>query len=133
MQGKVQIVAKGDLYVIESANKLCKYIFTITDKSPKKFRFSFVTRLHNYGFNLMEKLIEANDTYVVSGNSPEARKRAELQRNAMTILKLMGYVGEMAYEQKCILPKHFKEMSKQIFETQKLLAGWIKSDQKRFF
>ena len=38
---------KSELTVITKAKDLCSYIITITQKSPKQFRFTFVTRLQN--------------------------------------------------------------------------------------
>lgn len=33
---------KSDLYVMTTAKDLAKYILTVTEKSPKKFRFTLV-------------------------------------------------------------------------------------------
>ena len=50
----------GDLLVITKAKQLSSYIITITEKSPKKFRFSFVGKLHNACLELLEDLFKAN-------------------------------------------------------------------------
>ncbi len=35
---------KSDLYVVTKVKELTKYVITVTEKSPKKFRFTLVTR-----------------------------------------------------------------------------------------
>ena len=49
--------AKSELTVVTKAKDLCAYIVTITQKSPKQFRFTFVTRLQNFALDVIEKLI----------------------------------------------------------------------------
>ena len=38
----------NELAVITKAKDLCDYVLTVTDRSPKKFRFTLVIRLQNY-------------------------------------------------------------------------------------
>jgi len=47
---------KNDLFVITKAKDLAKYILTVTEKSPKKFRFTLVVRLQNYILDALESL-----------------------------------------------------------------------------
>ena len=42
---------QGDLAVITAAKDLCSYILKITDKSPKKFRFTLTSRLQTYALD----------------------------------------------------------------------------------
>ena len=39
--------SQSELIVVTRAKELCSYIMTVTQKSPKHFRFTFVTRLQN--------------------------------------------------------------------------------------
>ena len=54
---------QSDLMVITKAKNLSDYILTITQKSPKQFRFSLVGRLQNYALDIVELLYEANDVF----------------------------------------------------------------------
>lgn len=38
----------SELAVITKTKKLADYVFTVTHKSPKKYRFSIVSRMQNY-------------------------------------------------------------------------------------
>ena len=67
---------QGDLSVITKAKEVCSYILTITDKSPKRFRFTLVSRLQNYSLTIIEKLITANEIYVCNN-------RQEVDENAL--------------------------------------------------
>ena len=53
---------ESELGVITKAKELWKYIFTVTQKSPKQFRFTFTGRMQNLVLSIMENLIRANDT-----------------------------------------------------------------------
>ena len=100
---------QGDLSVITKAKEVCSYILTITDKSPKRFRFTLVSRLQNYSLTIIEKLILANEIYVcnnrqeVDENALSERRR--LQKSEMTHIKLLAYIAQVSMEQQCILPK----------------------------
>ena len=38
---------QSELTIVTEAKELCSYIVTVTQKSPKQFRFTFVSRLQN--------------------------------------------------------------------------------------
>lgn len=53
-------MAERELFVITKAKDLGNYIYTITDKSPKKFRFTLVSKLQNLSIDVIENLYRAN-------------------------------------------------------------------------
>ena len=55
---------QSELTVITKAKDLCSYVMTVTQKSPKQFRFTFVTRLQNLALSAIENLFRANDVFV---------------------------------------------------------------------
>ena len=87
-------------------------MMTVTDKSPKRFRFTLVSKLQNYVLDAVEYLIRANEVFVAAGDVAAARERLAQQRNAMTNLKLLGYMSELAMKQQCILPKQYEQITK---------------------
>lgn len=123
---------ESELAVITRAKELCQYIMVVTDKSPKKFRFTLVSRLQNYSLSVIENLYRANDIYLVEGNAdPNRRRRIMFQREAMIALRMIGYFAVMAREQQCILPRQQSQIAKLLVETQRILYAWVKSDEKR--
>ena len=126
---------QGDLAVITAAKDLCSYILKVTDKSPKKFRFTLTSRLQTYALDIVESLITANEVYMRS-NRRDALERAvgmrhSFQKKAMTKIKLLDYVTQVAMEQECILSNQYEQITKQLSDCRNLLGGWINSDQKR--
>lgn len=68
---------QSELTVITKAKDLCSYVMTVTQKSPKQFRFTFTTRLQNLSLNVIESLYRANDVFVSKENMASREKRLE--------------------------------------------------------
>lgn len=58
----------SELLVITRAKDLCSHIMQVTQKSPKHFRYTFVSRLQNLSLSAIENLYRANDIFVQRGN-----------------------------------------------------------------
>ena len=123
---------KCELTVIVKAKELCKYVMTVTQKSPKQFRFTFTGRLQNLTLDVLECLFRANDTFVEKGDREAMRVRSGFMHKAMTHLKILAYFAMLAMEQKCILPKQYEQIALLSGECMNLLGGWINSDKRRF-
>ncbi|MCL2628246.1 MAG: four helix bundle protein [Oscillospiraceae bacterium] len=122
---------KSDLLVITKAKDLCNYVITITQKSPKQFRFTFVSRLQNLSLDVIECLFRANDIFIGKGSEKNAPQRLGFQHKALTNLKLLAYITEISMTQSCILPKQYEQIAKQTTECMRLVGAWINSDKKR--
>lgn len=116
----------SELSVITAAKNLSTYVFIVTNKSPKIFRFSLVSRLQNFSLNIIEKLYRANEVFVKNKAPDTIQKRLNFQYSALTDIKLLSYMAFLAKEQGCILPKQFEQVSKLTFDCQNLLGAWIK-------
>lgn len=120
--------------IMIKSRKLIEYIFTITEKSPKKFRFTLTSRLQNEALNIIENLIRANEIYVKDKSQIEDyRKRLMYQQEAMVDIKMLGYMSVIAREQECILPKQQEQIALQLSECRKMLWAWMLSDKKRLW
>lgn len=125
---------ESELGIIIKSRKLIEYIFTITEKSPKKFRFTITSHLQNEALNIMEYLIRANEIYVKDKAQTENyRRRLNYQQEAMIELKILGYMAMIAREQECILPKQQEQIAKQLSECRRMLWAWMVSDKKRLW
>ena len=122
---------KSELLVVAKAKELCSYIITVTQKSPKQFRFTFVSRLQNLSLDVIEKIYFANEMYIGKGSEKNAEKRLALQHHALTDVKLIAYIAELAMTEKCILFKQYEQIAQQTTGCQRLLGAWINSDKKR--
>ena len=122
---------KSDLTVITKAKDLCSYVITITQKSPKQFRFTFVTRLQNLALDAIDNLYRANDVFALRGDRRTIEQRREYQQKAMTDLRLLCYIAQLACEHRCILARQYEQISLQSSECMNLLGGWMNSDRRR--
>ena len=103
---------------------------TVTQKSPKQYRYTFVTRMQNLTPDIIENLLRANDIFPADRNA--VKERRSFQQQALTDVKLLSYFSMLAMEQGCILPKQFEQISRLSEDCRYLTAAWISSDQKRF-
>lgn len=125
---------KNELHVVLKMKDLCRYVMTITQRCPKQYRFTFTTRLQNLCMDALEMIYLANDVFVSGPDAREkARQRLDLQHEAMTRVRLLCFIAQLALEQKAILPKHYEQIAKQGTEVLGYLGGWINSDRKRYF
>jgi len=122
----------NELEVVTKAKELCRYVVQATDKSPRRFRFTFVSRMQNQALDIVEYLFLANEVFVGAGARPEAHdRRLDLQHRAMTTAKLLAYVALLAREQACITPKQYEMIAELTTSCRKMTGAWVTSDRKR--
>ena len=121
----------SELQVITKAKDLASYVLTITQKSPKHFRYTFVNRMQNLSLDIITDLFKANDIYITKGKTNAMRIRQSYQQNALSNLRILSYISLLAMEQKCILMKQYEIISKFSADCQNMVGAWIISDNKR--
>lgn len=121
--------ANSELRVVTAAKNLCNYVLTVTNKSPKSFRFTLVSRLQNLSLDIIENIYKANEVFVQNKDVQSIQKRLDLQHSALTSVKILAYIALLAREHGCILPKQYEQISKLVHDCQYLLGAWIKSTQ----
>lgn len=57
-------IATQELTVITKAKDLCGYVFTVTENSPKRFRFTLSGRMQNLALEIISLLNLANEVFV---------------------------------------------------------------------
>lgn len=112
-----------EMAVFVHAKKLSEYIFVITEKSPKKLRWSIVSRLQNCSVDVVENLYRAN--------YEKGEARAAFQKQAMVSLNLLDFFTETAKTKQAINLRQTGVIAKQLTEVKKLLYGWVRSDKRR--
>ncbi len=113
-----------EMAVFTHAKKLSEYIFVITEKSPKKFRWSIISRLQNSSVEIVENLYRANF-------EREEETRIAFQKSAAVGLKLLDFYTETARKKQAITIRQTEIIARQILETTKLLNGWVKSTKRK--
>jgi len=119
----------SELKVFTVVRKLLAYTVAATEKSPKKFRASFVDRLRNLILSANGNMIRAN----LCRTDDEKRRleRKNYQIKAFEDLKELESLSFLSLECKCILPKQYVQISKQLNEALALLTAWMRSDAAR--
>lgn len=113
-----------EMAVFTHAKKLSEYVFVITEKSPKKLRWSIVSRLQNASVEVIENLYHANF-------EREVADRLTYQKRAAVSLKLLDFYAETARKKQAITIRQTGVLAQYVAETVKLLNGWIKSTKRR--
>ncbi|MCM1438124.1 MAG: four helix bundle protein [Roseburia sp.] len=113
-----------EMAVFTHAKKLSEYIFVITEKSPKKLRWSIVSRLQNASVEIVENLYRANF-------ERDDEMRTAFQKSAAVGLKILDFYAETARKKQAITVRQTEIIARQIAETTRLLNGWIKSTRKK--
>lgn len=107
-----------EMAVFTSAKKLAEYVLVITQKSPKKFRWSMVTKLQNSSINIVELLYMANF---------DKDNRERYLKKCSVELSLLDFYAETAKRMQAINLKQMLNIGKQLLEVRKMLQGWLKS------
>ncbi len=113
-----------EMAVFTHAKKLSEYIFVITEKSPKKLRWSIVSRLQNCSVDVIENLYRAN-------YERETGQRLNYQKSAAVSLSLLDFFAEAAKRRQAINFKQLTIISRELSELRRLLNGWIKSTKNK--
>lgn len=122
----------ADLALVTEAKALCEYVLTVTQASPKRFRFTFISRLDNLAIALVEQVYRANDVFIGKGCSPGSpRRRLDFQQEALTNARLLAYLAEVAYRQNCLTGRQFQQIAKRSAVCSQMLGAWIASDKRR--
>lgn len=116
---------KSKLSVITYTKKLNNYILLITMKCPSKYRYTYVTKMHNLAMEILECLYFANSYELVNPLRKEYQDKVKIK------LKMLDSVCDFAYEGKCINMSQYENISKNINEINKVLIAWIDSDLTR--
>ena len=113
-----------EMAVFTHAKKLSEYIFVITEKSPKKLRWSIVARLQNCSVDVIENLYRAN-------YERDTEPRLNYQKSAAVSLSLLDFFAEAAKRKQAINFRQLTIISRELSEVRRLLNGWIKSTKSK--
>ena len=112
-----------EMTVFTHAKKLSEYLFVITEKSPKKFRWNIVGRLLTTSTDVIE--------YLYRANYERGEERLLWQKKAMVALNLLDFYADTAKTKQAINFHQMTIIVQQIVETQKLLSGWVRATKKK--
>jgi hypothetical protein len=80
-----------ELEVVTKAKELCRYVVDATNKSPKRFRFTFVSRMQNIALDIIENLFLANEVFIGTRYTHGDATAADVQQ------RVNSYVAHLAH------------------------------------
>ena len=83
-----------ELYVLTASKRLVSYLVDIAKKSPKKFRYTHLVKVHDYAYNLIYNLTKANEAKIYN-------PKKEYQNESLHDLKMISYLSNLGREMKC--------------------------------
>ena len=121
----------GELAVVRKAKDLTEYIFLITRTSPKRFRFSLVSRLQNLSLDIVAELQDANTVYIRDMDPAAVRERLDHQKRALSLAGRLEYVAELSAREGAISMKQYGNISVLTKDIRNMTGAWINSDSNR--
>lgn len=115
----------SELYVITAAKRLVSYLVDIAEKSPKKFRYTHLVKVHDLAYTLIDNLVRANELKI------DDLKRKEYQKESLHDLKMIGYLSSLGREMKCYTAHQVEHVSGLLTDCYNALIKWVVSDDRR--
>lgn len=97
-----------------------KWLFSKTEKFPKKVRFTFSDRMNNLALDIVESLIEAR----------YSKSKFMILNKANLNLEKLRILFRISYESKFLSQDSYQYGVKKMNEVGSQLGGWLKSKKK---
>lgn len=108
---------ESDLPIFVKWLDFLKWLYSKSEKFPKKVRFTFSNRMNNLALDIVENLVEAR--YSRSKFPP--LKQANLSLEKLRIL------FRIAFELRFISHETYEHSTRKIDEVGRMLGGWLKN------
>jgi four helix bundle protein len=116
-----QAFSKEDLPIFIKWMDFLKWLMVVTDKFPKKSRFTFTDRMVNLALAVVEDFVDAR----------YSRNKSQSLRAANMKLEKLRMLVRISYEQRLFSRENYEKAALQINEVGKMIGGWIKQQDAR--
>ncbi len=110
-----------DLPIFVKWTDFLKWLLHITEKFPKKARFTFSDRMNNLALSVVEELIEARFT----------RSKSTALKSANLRLEKLRILLRISYESRFLSHDAYKHGMYSLNEVGRMLGGWINQQDLR--
>lgn len=107
---------QDDLPVFVNWMEFLKWLLPVTEKFPKRVRFTFSDRINALALDMVEDLVEAR-------YSPDKRNHL---RQANLRLEKLRVLLRLAHDMRYLDYKRYEHAMKAINEVGRMLGGWLK-------
>lgn len=116
----------ADMVVVTKAKNLVKYVFQITANSPKKIRFSFVSKIQTICLEIIENLYRAAEIPYNKSDAVSVKRKVGYLVEAKMSLKLVEYFALLMYECQFFTSKQYEQIAKMGIQCETLINSWMK-------
>lgn len=110
-----------DLPIFTQWLAFLEWLLQVTERFPKRVRFTFSDRINNIALDLVENLVEARYS---------SEKNAILRQANLRLEKLRVLL-RLAYKMRYLDYKRYEYAMKSINEVGKMLGGWLRQQQNK--
>lgn len=119
--------------ILNKAEKVVSYVFTITEKSPKHTRGDMVPTFRNESLDMIRNIVHANSYQVgKSVDGQQLTQRKWFQEQALLNLTMLDVYAEICFEHNHYITfNQFDYLTTLIQELRLMIERWIQSDKSR--
>ena len=114
---------KQVLPIWEAWERFLHPFFSITQKFPKKARFTFTTRMENFSLEILELLIDARYSTKL--------EKMPLLKKINLLLEKMRVFTRVCHEERLLSSKAYEKIAREIDQAGRQIGGWMKEVQQR--
>ncbi len=110
---------RDDPVIFVTWMEFLKWLLPVTEKFPKRVRFTLANRIDDLALDLVEDLVEARYT----------RQKQHILKRANLRLEKLRVLLRISCEQRHLSHKSYEYAIRSINEVGKMLGGWIKQQE----
>lgn len=114
--------SKNEPVIFVKWMEFLKWLLPVTEKFPKRVRFTLADRIDNLALNIVEDLVEAR--YI--------RQKQPILRRANLRLEKLRVLLRISCEQHHLSRNAYEYAIRSINEAGKMLGGWIKQQEENY-
>ena len=101
-------------------SKFLNWLLDVTEKFPKRVRFTISSRIDNMALDILELIIEAAYTH----------RKADILKKANLKLEKLRVLCRICHQRHYLSNRSYQYAIKEMYESGRMLGGWIKQRKK---
>lgn len=110
-----------ELPIFQKWTQFLSWVVDVTQKFPRRVRFTFSSRIDNLALDVLEKIIEAAYSKDKIGLLKQINLNIEKLRVLLRLCNEKQFLSDTAY----------KHAIYELFEIGRMVGGWIKKERSR--
>ena len=110
-----------ELPIFQKWTHFLDWLVDVTQKFPRRIRFTFSSRIDNLAIDVLEKIIEA----------AYSKDKIELLRQINLNIEKLRVLLRLCNEKRFLSDKAYRHAIYELFEIGKMVGGWIKKERSK--